>query len=39
MLNRFRLTLGWHEPRIAYGPARVAPFRRIRAKESHGHSI
>ncbi len=26
MENHFRLTLGWHEPRIAYGPARVASF-------------
>ena len=26
MLNHFRLTPTWHDPRIAYGPARVAPF-------------
>ncbi|HEX7780993.1 MAG TPA: recombinase RecA, partial [Vicinamibacterales bacterium] len=24
--NHFRLTPPWHDPRIAYGPARVAPF-------------
>jgi recombination protein RecA len=26
MQNHFRLTPTWHDPRIAYGPARVAPF-------------
>jgi len=26
MTNRFRLTGGWHEPIIAFGPARIAPF-------------
>jgi recombination protein RecA len=26
MMNRFRLTGGWHEPIIAFGPARIAPF-------------
>src|SRR5215510_999493 len=26
MMPHFRLTDGWHTPRIAFGPARVAPF-------------
>src|SRR5678815_1129267 len=26
MMNHFRLTAGWHAPRIAFGPASVAPF-------------
>src|ERR1043165_8324234 len=26
MTNRFRLTGGWHEPIISFGPARIAPF-------------
>ena len=26
MTSRFRLTGGWHEPIIAFGPARIAPF-------------
>src|SRR5580765_6598588 len=26
MAARFRLTGGWHEPIIAFGPARIAPF-------------
>jgi recombination protein RecA len=26
MWNDFRLTPGWHNPRISFGPARIAPF-------------
>ena len=26
MTTDFRLTMGWHEPRITYGPATVAPI-------------